>query len=65
MVERLESLGFSPQKETVYSNLLPYAENIDQESNSVFQEIKTNLTRSVQLRDLKVGARHWIVQLER
>ncbi|XP_005100512.1 proteasome activator complex subunit 4B [Aplysia californica] len=65
MGDRSESLGYSPQKETSYSVLLPYAEDIDRESNGVLAEIKGNLARSVQLRDLKTGARHWVVQLER
>ena len=63
--DRYESLGFTPQKETVFNSHLPYAEHIDVESNAVLAEIKANLALSVQLRDLKKGTRHWTVQLER
>lgn len=60
---RAEVLGFAPQKESAYSKLLPYADVIDQESNNVLAEIKENLAKAVQLRDVKVGASHWTVQL--
>ena len=63
--EREAALGFSPQKELLFSSLLPYADDIDVESNAALAEIKTNLGRAVQLRDIKIGCRHWIVQLER
>ncbi|GFS25628.1 proteasome activator complex subunit 4, partial [Elysia marginata] len=63
--EREAALGFSPQKELEFSALLPYADDIDVESNAVFAEIKSNLGRAVQLRDIKIGCRHWVVQLER
>ena len=60
-----EALGFKPQKETVFNSFLPYTDKLDAESNPILAEIKANLSLAVQLRDLKVGARHWIVQLER
>ncbi|XP_059159046.1 proteasome activator complex subunit 4B-like [Physella acuta] len=66
MMEGREAvLGFQPQKESVYSTALPYADEIDQESNAILSEIKGNLGRAIQLRDIKIGTRHWIVQLER
>lgn len=66
MMEGREAvLGFYPQKESVYSTVLPYAVEIDQESNAILSEIKGNLGRAIQLRDIKIGTRHWIVQLER
>ncbi|XP_013086715.2 proteasome activator complex subunit 4-like [Biomphalaria glabrata] len=64
-LERSAVLGFVPQKELVYNSLLPYAKDVDIESNLNFAEIKANLGRAAQLRDLKVGVRHWMVQLER
>ena len=63
--ERETALGFLPQKESEFSVLLPYADDIDVESNAVLAEIKCHLGRAVQLRDIKIGCRHWIVQLER
>jgi len=63
--ERERILGFKPQKEIIYNKLLPYVEDIDLDSNDVLAEIKANLGRAVQLRDLKVGAAHWAGQLSR
>lgn len=58
-------LGFKPQKEIIYNKLLPYKDDIDSDSKEALAEIKANLGRSVQLRDLKVGAGHWVGQLSR
>jgi proteasome activator subunit 4 len=63
--DREAVLGFNPQKESIYSRLLPYADALDAESNAVLAEIKENLARSVQLRDIKLGASHWAVQLSK
>ena len=65
MEEREAKLGFRPQKERIYNKLLPYVENIDDESSKAFGEIKGNLGRAVGLRDIKVGATHWCGQLAR
>ena len=63
MENREAALGFVPQKELAYSRLLPYSDDLDEESNEVLAEIKENLARSVQLRDIKIGTSHWAVQL--
>lgn len=60
-----ETLGFHPQKECRYNALLPYSERLDEESNACLAEIKANLGRAVQQRDIKYGTNHWLVQLER
>ncbi|KAL3873182.1 hypothetical protein ACJMK2_036330 [Sinanodonta woodiana] len=65
MDEREKKLGFKPQKEIVYNTLLPYADKIDEESLEALKEIKGNLGRAIQLRDIKVGAGHWVGQLSR
>ncbi|KAL4238306.1 Proteasome activator complex subunit 4 [Mactra antiquata] len=65
MSDREEKLGFVPQKEIIYNKLLPYHDDLDVESNNVLAEIRTNLGRAVQLRDIKVGAGHWVGQLTR
>ncbi|XP_060589859.1 proteasome activator complex subunit 4B-like [Ruditapes philippinarum] len=65
MDDREQLLGFKPQKEIIYNKLLPYNDAIDAETNAVLSEIKANLGRAVQLRDLKVGAGHWVGQLSR
>ena len=61
--EREKILGFKPQRENVYSKYLPYAKELDNESNRHFMSIKTNLSRAIQLRDIKLGASHWCSQL--
>ncbi|XP_052767290.1 proteasome activator complex subunit 4A-like [Mya arenaria] len=63
--DRETLLGFKPQKEIIYNTLLPYKDDLDLESNSFLAEIKTNLGRAVQLRDIKVGVGHWVNQLSR
>ena len=65
MTSRKDQLGFDPQKESIYNRLLPYADKIDDEALRVFAQIKGNLGRSVQLRDIKIGASHWVGQLSR
>ena len=63
MEERELSLGFKPLKENPYNALLPYADQLDAESNSQLAQIKANLARVVQLRDIKIGGSHWTGQL--
>ncbi|KAH3856831.1 hypothetical protein DPMN_099426 [Dreissena polymorpha] len=58
-------LGFKPQKEIIYNKLLPYKDDVDLDSNADLAEIKCQLGRAVQLRDIKVGAGHWSSQLSR
>ncbi len=65
MSSRSEILGFEPQKETPYNKLLPYADKLDQESSEQLAEIKAQLGRSVQMRDIKVGTSHWTGQLSK
>ena len=63
MDERENVLGFKPQKEIPYNALLPYADELDAESNDQLSQIKANLARVVQLRDIKIGGSHWTGQL--
>ncbi|XP_067680549.1 proteasome activator complex subunit 4-like [Haliotis asinina] len=65
MSTRKDVLGFEPQKESIYNQLLPYSEKIDAETTEFLAQIKGNLGRAVQLRDVKYGASHWIGQLSR
>ena len=65
MDARIEKLGFQPQREIPYNKLLPYADRIDEESNAHFAEIKAQLGRTIQMRDIKIGASHWCGQLTR
>ena len=63
--QRKEKLGFQPQKELVFNKLLPYAESIDQESQSYLCEIKSNLSKAVLLRELRPGCVAWTGRLNR
>ena len=63
MEGRIASLGFNPQRENPYNKLLPYCDGLDAESNEQLAQIKAQLGRTVQLRDLKIGASHWTGQL--
>ena len=63
MADRESVLGFKPQKETPYNKLLPYADKLDEESNTQLAEIKAYLARSIQFRDIKIGTSHWTGQL--
>ncbi|XP_033120997.1 proteasome activator complex subunit 4-like [Anneissia japonica] len=63
MVTREEVLGFTPQKEIIYNKLLPYYESIDCESNCQIADIKSNLARAVQLKELRPGVVHWTSKL--
>ena len=65
MDDREQLLEFKPQNDIIYNKLLPYNDDVDAETNAVLSEIKANLGRAVQLRDLKVGAGHWVGQLSR
>jgi len=60
---RAAVLGFKPQRENPYNHLLPYADRLDVESNEQLAEIKANLARVVQMRDIKIGGTHWTGQL--
>ncbi|KAG7492479.1 hypothetical protein MATL_G00015050 [Megalops atlanticus] len=56
-------LGFVPQKEIVYNSLLPYADKLDKESNDILAQIKGNLARAVQARELWPGVLFWTRKL--
>ena len=56
-------LGFKPQKEIVYNQLLPYSESLDEESLHSFAVIKTNLAKTVCLREMRPGFIIWTSRL--
>ncbi|GFT37520.1 proteasome activator complex subunit 4 [Nephila pilipes] len=61
MDERAENLGFFPQKESIYNNLLPYADKLNGESQKYLAEIKTNLGKAIlcqELRDISSWSNH-------
>ncbi|XP_072526695.1 proteasome activator complex subunit 4A [Salminus brasiliensis] len=58
-----EKLGFVPQKDIIYNKLLPYEDKLDAESNEILADIKGNLGRSVQLREIWPGVMFWTRKL--
>ncbi len=61
--EATEFLGFVPQKDIVYNELLPYKDKLDEESNEFLAQIKGNLGRAVQLREIWPGVLFWTRKL--
>ncbi|XP_077536244.1 proteasome activator complex subunit 4-like [Haemaphysalis longicornis] len=51
--------GSALQKPLVFNRLLPYRERIEDEAAALLDEIKTNLGRSVLLRQVKPAAEFW------
>lgn len=63
--KRYKMLGFKPQREIIYNKLLPYADQLDRESLQLYTDIKTNLTRSILLREIRPGCVLWTSRLNK
>lgn len=61
--KRAAKLGYRPQKENVYNELLPYAKYLDDESEKLFVTIKTNLIKSVLAHEIRPGCALWTSML--
>lgn len=61
--ERVATLGFSPQSEVLANHLLPYAAELDTESTQFLEQVKTNLAKSVMLREMKPACGVWSSRL--
>ena len=62
---REKVLGFKPQKEISSNRLLPYSEELDTESCLLFATIKTNLAKTICLRELRPGFVIWTSRLNK
>lgn len=62
---REAALGFKPQNEIVYNQLLPYSDSLDEESLHSFAIIKTNLAKAVCLREMRPGFVTWTSRLSK
>lgn len=62
-MERAKRLGYEPQKELVYNSWLPYADQLDDESEKLLQQIRTNFAKAVMLKELKPGCAIWSARL--
>lgn len=60
---RIEALGFKPQKELLTNHLLPFADKLDDESQRFLEQVKTNLAKSVMLREMKPACGVWSSRL--
>lgn len=63
--KRFKKLGYKPQNENVYNKLLPYSEKLDEESENLFKDIKTNLIKSVLAREMRPGCALWTSRLNK
>ena len=61
--ERVNKLGFEPQKEIVYNRYLPYNNQLDEECIEYLAQIKANIGRTLVLND-KHGFQ-WISDLSK
>ncbi|CAH0386282.1 unnamed protein product [Bemisia tabaci] len=62
---RTQQLGFRPQKEIPFNKYLPYADELDAESEQYLAEIKANLARAIMLREMEPGIDIWSFRLEK
>ncbi|CAH0594191.1 unnamed protein product [Chrysodeixis includens] len=61
--ERIQALGFKPQKEILTNHILPYAAELDGESTRFLEQVKLNLARAVMLREMKPACGVWSSRL--
>ncbi|CAG4953561.1 unnamed protein product [Parnassius apollo] len=61
--ERINALGFKPQKEMLTNHLLPYSSELDEESTKFLEQVKTNLAKAVMLREMKPSCGVWSSRL--
>lgn len=61
--ERIAALGFKPQKEILTNHILPYADELDAESCSFLEQVKTNFAKAVALREMKPACGVWSSRL--
>lgn len=61
--KRIKELGFKPQKEILTNHLLPYSNELDKESQHFLSQVKTNLAKSVMLREMKPACGVWSSRL--
>lgn len=62
---RIKILGFKPQKENLISNLLPYSQCLDEDSQNLLNDIKRNLARCVLLKEFEPGCLVWTSRFSR
>lgn len=53
------------QKENIYNKLLPYGDELEEESTKLFDDIKSNLIKSVLAREMRPGCALWTSRLNK
>ncbi|KAM3962486.1 LOW QUALITY PROTEIN: proteasome activator complex subunit 4 [Aphomia sociella] len=61
--ERVEALGFKPQKEIFINYLLPYVDELDEESQNFLEQVKTSFAKAIMLREMKPACGVWSSRL--
>ncbi|XP_055545788.1 proteasome activator complex subunit 4A-like isoform X2 [Wyeomyia smithii] len=61
--ERIEKLGFRPQKELFCNKFLPYADRLDDESQAMLENIKNNLGKAAAMREITPGVAIYVSRL--
>lgn len=61
--ERIEKLGFRPQKELFCNKFLPYADRLDDESQAMLETIKNNLGKAAAMREITPGVSIYVSRL--
>ncbi|XP_058447896.1 proteasome activator complex subunit 4A-like isoform X2 [Malaya genurostris] len=63
--ERIEKLGFRPQKELFCNKFLPYADRLDDESQVLLENIKNNLGKAAAMREITPGVSIYVSRLSK
>ena len=61
----METADENLQKPNIFNKYLPFYESIKRQGYDLFEEIRENLSRIIQLRELKPGFSHWSSKLQR
>lgn len=62
---KLEIQDSKLQKPNIYNQYLPFSECIEQQGFELFNEIRENLSRTIQLAELQPGLSFWSKKLEK
>ncbi len=64
-VDEMEISDDNLQKPNIFNKYLPFNDSIKQQGYDLFEEIRENLSRIIQLRELRPGFSHWSSKLQR
>jgi hypothetical protein len=64
-VDEMEINDDNLQKPNIFNKYLPFYDAIKRQGYDLFEEIRENLSRIIQLRELRPGFSHWSSKLQR